>query len=149
MDCACNALTAVRAVQAAALAMGWAEFVSSPLVVDFLWAKLAAGKDLGELSTAKKPDQVTTRWNKPLRRGGERRGGVGCAIYLGREREDRIQSHFGGGKDRGKGGGGGFGCKTSWREREDNRSLGRRGGRGIIQYCTNLLLTIILYTGTV
>lgn len=45
-------------MQAAALAIGWADFVSAPLVCDFLWAKFAAGMELDGLLTAKTPGQV-------------------------------------------------------------------------------------------
>lgn len=45
-------------MQAAALEMGWAEFVSSPLVGDLLWAKVTAGMELDGLFRAATPDQV-------------------------------------------------------------------------------------------
>lgn len=39
--------------------MNWPAFVSSPLVVDFLWAKFTAGEELDRLPKAKTPDQVS------------------------------------------------------------------------------------------
>jgi len=44
--------------QAAALRMGWGEFVRSPVVLNLLWEKLTAGVELEICSSAAKPDQV-------------------------------------------------------------------------------------------
>lgn len=43
------------------MAIGWADFVSAPLVCDFLWAKFTAGMELDGLLTAKTPGQVRQR----------------------------------------------------------------------------------------
>lgn len=40
--------------------MGWAEFVGSPIVVDFLWLKFSAGVELDSLVlTSREPAQVS------------------------------------------------------------------------------------------
>lgn len=47
-------------VQAVALRLGWSDFLSAPLVVDFLWSKFTAGVEPDSLAVAKPrgPGQV-------------------------------------------------------------------------------------------
>lgn len=47
-------------LQAAALRLGWGEFVCSPIVLDLLWVKLTAGVELEVCSSAAGPAQVSS-----------------------------------------------------------------------------------------